>query len=378
MPGGIETWLLNVVRHKRLGGSHHDICCVGPELGLLAEQAEQAGARLIHSPMSANPVSYTRRLAKVLHRVQPDVLHVHTGLHSGPAIRAARSVRLPTVLTVHNTAFAPGTAFTRQSWTRTLRSLYGRISLRYAIDQASIAQGVSDGVVGFLQQYTGHGHSSLQTFYLGAPDPSPIDPSARQGLRGSLGLASHHRVLIHVGGFREQKNHHGLLRLFRHVVDHDTNARLLLVGDGPLRSAIEERIQHFGLDDHVLLLGQRADVTDLMQCCEAMVFPSHHEGLPIVVMEAAATRLPVVASDLPGIREATKDGTTALLHHCDDDRGMADSLIRIMNHPQLASSLASQSRQFYDTRFSMAGCVDRLERVYDQLAPAVDISRQSA
>lgn len=104
-------------------------------------------------------------------------------------------------------------------------------------------------------------------------------------------------VIGHVGRFNEQKNHKYLVKIFEKLVLVKENAKLILVGDGPLRENIEQEIEERGLEDKVLFLGQRCDVNKLMMAMDLFILPSLYEGLPVVGIEAQASGLPCIMSD---------------------------------------------------------------------------------
>ena len=118
----------------------------------------------------------------------------------------------------------------------------------------------------------------------------------RHAVRKSLGLQDAF-VIGHVGRFDIPKNHSFLLQVFAEVVAHHHEARLLLVGDGERRDAVERLIQELDLQDSVILLGMRQDVPSLLQAMDVFVFPSLVEGLGVSLVEAQACGLPCVASD---------------------------------------------------------------------------------
>lgn len=104
-------------------------------------------------------------------------------------------------------------------------------------------------------------------------------------------------VLGHVGRFHEAKNHMFLLNIFAKVLEKRSDAVLLLVGDGELRSEIEYKIRELGIENQVILTGSREDVPQLLQAMDIFVFPSRWEGLPVTVVEAQAAGLPCLISD---------------------------------------------------------------------------------
>lgn len=122
------------------------------------------------------------------------------------------------------------------------------------------------------------------------------DAAARQDMRQQLGVEGHF-VVGHVGRFCYQKNHEFLIELFEEVHRQESTAMLLLVGNGELMDAIKAKVHAKGLDDAVLFLGVRQDVSRLYQAMDCFVLPSRYEGLGMVGIEAQAAGLPCVFSD---------------------------------------------------------------------------------
>ena len=120
-------------------------------------------------------------------------------------------------------------------------------------------------------------------------------------------------VIGHVGRFDAAKNQSFLLDVFSEIVKREPNAKLLLVGDGPLRKQIEKKAAGLGLSDRVIFTGVRSDVAELMQAMDILVFPSKNEGLPVTLVEAQAAGLPCVISDsIPKDAVITKNLVTTL------------------------------------------------------------------
>jgi glycosyltransferase involved in cell wall biosynthesis len=140
-------------------------------------------------------------------------------------------------------------------------------------------------------------------------DTSPFEAPARPALRAELGIRSDAFVIGHVGRFAEQKNHPFLLAIAEEMAALEPAAHLLLVGDGPLRKAIERRVGQAGLGDRVTFAGGRRDVAALMVgVMDAFVLPSLFEGLPLVAVEAQAAGLPCLVSDTVSPESSVVDG----------------------------------------------------------------------
>ena len=104
-------------------------------------------------------------------------------------------------------------------------------------------------------------------------------------------------LIGHVGSFSEQKNHAFLLEVFRDIYKRDADAKLLLVGDGPLRLEIESLAEKYDVKDRVIFSGVRSDIPAVLSAMDLFLFPSLHEGFPVTLVEAQANGLPIVASD---------------------------------------------------------------------------------
>lgn len=122
-------------------------------------------------------------------------------------------------------------------------------------------------------------------------------PAKRRHIRHSLNIADNEFVMIHVGRFAKQKNHAFILSILEAFNKEKKDWKMIFVGSGPLESDIKQRSENAGLSEHILFLGNRKDVCDLLSSADCFVFPSLHEGLGIVVIEAQAAALPCIVSD---------------------------------------------------------------------------------
>lgn len=124
-----------------------------------------------------------------------------------------------------------------------------------------------------------------------------FDPEARKKLRKEIGIADDDFVVGHIGRFVEQKNHRFLIDVFAEVKKKKKNAKLVLIGQGPLREEIEQKVKDLGLEKDVFFLGQRSDTNKLYSVFDVFCLPSLYEGLPVVGVEAQANGVPCVFSD---------------------------------------------------------------------------------
>jgi glycosyltransferase involved in cell wall biosynthesis len=126
------------------------------------------------------------------------------------------------------------------------------------------------------------------------------------------------------------------------------------VGEGPARAAVESEIGRLGLDAFVALTGDRDDVPELLATSDVFVLSSRSEGGPISVLEAMAAGLPVVASDVGGVREQVDEGVSGLLVPAGDPAALAAALERVLGDPQLRRDLGAAGRGLVRERFDLA------------------------
>jgi len=146
------------------------------------------------------------------------------------------------------------------------------------------------------------------------------------------------------------------------------NISVLIAGDGPIREELESKIYNRGLTEDVFLLGYRDDVSNLMAASDIFVLPSFREGTPLVIYEAMASGLPIVATDIAGIPEQIDHGTNGFLIQPGDSDALASYLERLVTSPVLRNELANASLTRIN-RFSIEEMVSSIDSVYkNQLA----------
>ena len=139
-----------------------------------------------------------------------------------------------------------------------------------------------------------------------------FDPARRETMRASFGFLPEHRVLGHVGRFNQQKNHGYLLEIFAALAARCPEARLLLVGTGPLEEEVRRKAETLGLTDKVVFAGLRRDTAACYDAMDAFLLPSLFEGLPVTMVEAQAAGLPCYVSDVVDRSAAIADGVQFL------------------------------------------------------------------
>ena len=142
------------------------------------------------------------------------------------------------------------------------------------------------------------------------------------------------------------------------------HAEIVIVGDGPMKPALEARAQTLGIQDKVTFLGARRDVADVLRGCDVFVRPSLMEGMPLTVLEAMACGVPVIATPVGGTPEVVEHEYTGLLVPPTDVGELGIALIRLASSPELRQRLGEAGRRLVERDFSWEQVVERNLVVY--------------
>jgi glycosyltransferase involved in cell wall biosynthesis len=158
-------------------------------------------------------------------------------------------------------------------------------------------------------------------------------------------------VIGNVARLSEQKGQRFLVDALPRIAERHPGARVALVGDGPLRAALERQAASLGVAEHVVFAGQRHDVPRWLASFDVFALPSLFEGLCYAVIEAQAAGVPVVATPVGGVRDTVVDGETGILVPAEDSAALADAIVRLLDDPAEARRLATEAAR-RATRFS--------------------------
>lgn len=188
----------------------------------------------------------------------------------------------------------------------------------------------------------------------------PLDCS----LRAEWGYGSEDIVFGYVGRFVPIKNLFMLIRAFAAVVEQIPPAKLLLVGDGECRAAMEALATRLQLKNSVRFAGWRRDLARIYGAIDIVVLASSNEGTPVALIEAMASARPVVATQVGGVADLVRNGETGLLVRPDDLRGFAAAMVRLASAASERSAMGAAGRRDVAVRFDSSRLVTDLDNMY--------------
>nr|WP_051019847.1 TIGR03088 family PEP-CTERM/XrtA system glycosyltransferase [Thauera linaloolentis] len=202
-------------------------------------------------------------------------------------------------------------------------------------------------------------------------DTTRFHPDARRSLPGSPFNAAEMLVVGTVGRLQAVKDQINLVRAFgiarRNGGEAASCLRLVIAGDGPLRPMVEDEIRRLELEDVAWLAGERKDVPEVMRSLDVFVLPSRAEGISNTILEAMATGLPVVATDVGGNGELVEAGRTGVLVPSENPAAMAEALMCYASNAALRHSHGLAGRHRVEQGFSLGGMVARYTDLYERL-----------
>jgi glycosyltransferase involved in cell wall biosynthesis len=372
--GGADKQLLSAAVEMRHRGHEVLIVSLTP-LGPMGLEAQGLGIPTESLEMSRgipDPRGLVR-LIRLLKTWKPDVLHSHM-IHANLMARASRLfARIPAMVsTIHN--IYEGGAVRMAAYRMTNR-LVDQMTI---VSQAAADRFITEGIV----------PRDLLRVVPNGVDTDLFDKAgkARQSIRQSLELGAEF-VWLAVGRFEVEKDYPNMLRAFARVHEKEPNAVLVLVGRGSLRSETEALVHDLGLAGRVRFLGVRGDVPEVMSAADGYVMSSAWEGMPIVLLEAAAAGLPIVATAVGGNREVVCSEESGFLVPPRDPESLATAMLRLMELPESERrSMGLRGREHVRSHYGLGRVVEAWEAVYREVlarkgllpAPKLSSSVESA
>ena len=182
--------------------------------------------------------------------------------------------------------------------------------------------------------------------------------------RKSLGVSKDDFVVVSVGELNNNKNHKRVIEAIAKL--HDDSIKYLICGQGPLKDELEKLIDKLNQRGNIILEGQRKDLPEIYNISDICVFPSKREGLGLAALEAMASGLPIVTSNIHGIRDYSIEGVTGFLCDSKDSDCFAKSIKKLKDNPVLRAEMAENNRNSVD-RFELKNAVDNMARIQNRL-----------
>jgi glycosyltransferase involved in cell wall biosynthesis len=350
--GGAETQLVSIATRLKKRGWDIQVVSMLPPKAFI-EELDGAGIPLktLNMRRGIPDPRAIFRLVRILYRLRPDIVHSHM-VHANLLARIVRPlVSIPVLICTAHNNYEGGR----------YREIFYRLTdplcdLTTQVSQAGLKRYIRVGATPRHKiRYVPNGVDT---------EKFKLNLKVRDRIRDKLGLRDSF-IWLAVGRFHVQKDYPNLLNALTQVAREIHSVCLLIVGDGPLRWDMEQLAKELGLDGKVKFLGICSYVSELMNAADAFVLSSRWEGFGLVLVEAMACHLPIVATDSGGPREILDEGRLGFLVTPGESNCLASAMLKLMALPETKRKIMSQAgRAYIEANYSIEHIVDKWEELY--------------
>ena len=363
--GGAEKHILDLVSEIRQHGVEGKVICFYE--AEFSQALRDRGIEVIVLDYGRFDARLARGLRRVFREEKPDLIHTHGVKANFFSRLAARDLEdVPLVTTVHSLLrfdYENYLSYRVASW---MERVTRRYNSHYIAVSRPIGESLLDEHIPPEQLTVVHHGIDVDRFRPAeAGDEEML--ARRRAMRAEWGVPDDAYVIGSVGRLVRLKGIDYAIRAMTQVVLAEPRAHLVIIGQGPEEARLRALTGELGLERHVTFGGFRNDIPDCMRAFDCFVSPSQSEGLGLNILEAMATRLPVVITSVGGIRDYALEGVNARIVKTCSSEDLADKLIQVIRAPDRAASLAATARQFVVSHFSMQSMGLRTLGVYRRL-----------
>ena len=360
--GGSEQVVLNYC--SRMRDIHFDLLYQYEPNSQILERFNEAGINCIQIPDKVHhPLKHLWTMFRIFRKGKYDVVHSHLDWFMNSYVCfLAMLAGVKKRIAHHHQAYTVESSFRAETWhgasfralTRNLLCFIMRIPCKLFATHW-LACGEAAAINGWGRSAFKNGKVTILPNAIDS-ERFKFNETARSEIRAKYGIAEDDFVIGHVGRFYPQKNHEFLIDVFAELHKQRANAKLLLLGEGPLQEPIKQKVESLGLTNTVIFAGLQKDVAPFYSAMDVFAFPSLWEGLPLTLVEAQYAGLPCIVSE-----KVTKETIITNEVHA-----VSLSSIKPMCE-ELASSNISDNRehpQINSRRFDIENCYKMLESLY--------------
>jgi glycosyltransferase involved in cell wall biosynthesis len=346
--GGQEIRILSEVAGFLHRG--HEVHLLCPQEAHIYNEARRRGLPVTPLPIARKSLRGLLAMHRWLRANPVDIVNTHSSTDAWLVAIAGLMLRQPPpmVRTRHISAPVPGNSATRWLYTRATQHI---VTTGERLRETLVREN------GFPAERI----TSIPT----GIDTEKFVPGDKAAARRQLQLPPDVPIIGIIATLRSWKGHRYLIKAMAPL--RQKNMRLVIVGDGPQRGAIQSQVNELNLNNYVNLTGNQSDVLPWLQALDIFVLPSYaNEGVPQAVLQAMACGLPVVTTPVGSIGEAVKDEETGLVVESHCSQCLSAAIERLMSSPDLRQKLGTAAIQFVRANFGINQMLDRMEAVFQE------------
>jgi len=305
------------------------------------------------------------KLIKLLRENHYDIVHTHTTKAGILGRIAARIARVPIIVHgLHGSTFQAFNSSLLNWFLFLFERLTGKFTDAYISVSGVLSEKYIERGIGKKENYhTIYSGMELETFYRVR---GKIDCRKKQR---ELGIDLEDFVIGNVARLETRKGHKFLIAAFKKVIEERKGCtlKLLIIGEGNKRENLESYVEELNLEDKVIFTGYREDVEELMAIMDIFVLTSLREGLPRVLVQAAAVGMPSIAFNVDGVPEIIEDNHNGFLVKAGDVKQLTKRIIQYIDHKELLMLHGKNGRELIKGKWSIKDMVERIDKIYQKL-----------
>lgn len=373
--------VLTIIDSLAIGGAEHSLATIAPyliERGIdlhvaylterpgIGPDLEESGVTLHALGGAGGRAGNGMRTVRLLRSLRPDL--VHTTLFDSDIVgRAAASVvRIPVVSSFVTESYGPEHVHNPEyQWWKVRAAQAADAATARLVARFHAVSASSRKLMAARLRLP---ETSIDVIHRGR-DPERLGvrtAERRRAVREELGIGDRDPLVVAAARHYHMKGLDVLVEAFADVLTEAPTGRLLIAGrEGPATAELKRIVARHNMGDSVIFVGFRDDLSDLMAAADVFVLPSRAEGSPGVLIEAMALCVPIVATDIPSVREiAVEHPPVAILVPVEDTRAMGDGILRLLEEPERAAALAAGARRRFLKRYTMTSIADQTVAFY--------------
>jgi len=365
----VHIYAFHIPFMKLLRNMGYEVEVAASNVGF-TERIEKEGFKVYNLPFSRNPLSISNlkalvRLYRIMKKNNYIMVHTHTPVASFLGRIAAKIVGVPHIVySVHGFHFHEyGSKIKNFIYCRLEKFAGGSTDVLITTnkDDYKIAKEKNiapNGKVVYIKGVV----VDTEKF-----DPKRIKEDKRKEILTKLSINNEIFVISSTGRLEKEKNFDQIIEALGPIKKKGLRFKFMIAGNGSLYSSLLRAAKSFGLEEELALLGHIDEISTILSLSDVYVSASSREGLPVSVMEAMAMEKPIVAYNIRGVRDLVEDGVNGFLVPFKDINALAEKILYLMKHPEVAEEMGRKGREKVEREFSLNIILPQMERLYREI-----------
>lgn len=350
--GGAENLVLSYVKNIDHSTFTATLCCIS-HAGKMAPEFEKLGVQIISLGLMKKKgwdSDIIRSLEEVIKNNSIDIVHTHLYHANIYGSLAASRCRIPSFMSIQNTY--------------SHHKLHRRILNWYVSKRVKKVIVGSDDIKNDVVKYDWIRENKIEVINNCIDLDKASANVSRAQVRDELSLPYDAVVLGTIGRLEEQKGHSFLIRALSRMSDSSNNFYLILIGEGKKKQELQALVDELSLQEKVLFLGTRSDIGNLLAAMDIFIMPSLWEGLSLAMLTAMAAEIPVIATDVGGVRKVLGEDEYGLVIAPGEPDSIVTAIESVLNDKASSQQRVADAKRLVYEKYSDHAMVKKIEKLY--------------